>query len=216
MIGIPKHFSTPRTSLAAALIPAMLAAQTPAPPATPPAGQPMAQLPMTQSLKILPLAGNNEQNDLQRRVMAPLVVQVLDQNSRPVEGAQVTFRFPVSGPAAAFAGGKNSQTFVTNADGQVAATGWIANGETGRYPVKVTAVRRNEMGEATLYLENVTTISTVERAKAKKSIWANKWTWIVIAGAAGGAAGGILATRGNGGGSSAVVISPGNPTVGGR
>jgi hypothetical protein len=200
------------TLVAAALIPALLLGQSPASGGA----QPMAQLPMTQSLKILPLAGNNEQNDLQRRVMAPLVVQVLDQNSRPVEGAQVTFRFPVSGPAAAFAGGKNSQTFVTNADGQVAATGWIANGETGRYPVKVTAVRRNEMGEATLYLENVTTISNVERAKAKKSIWTNKWTWIVIAGAAGGAAGGILATRGNGGGSSAVVISPGNPTVGGR
>lgn len=209
MIRIPNTLANPRALLAAALIPALLAAQTPAP-------QPVGQLPMTQSLKILPLAGNNEQNDLQRRVMAPLVVQVLDQNSRPVEGAQVTFRFPITGPGAAFAGGKSSQTFGTNADGQVAATGWVANGEVGRFPVKVTAILRNEMGEATLYLENVTVVRADDRAKAKKSIWSNKWTWIAIAGAAGGVAGGILATRGNGGGSSAVIIAPGNPTVGGR
>lgn len=209
MIRIPSTSSNPRALLVAALIPALLAAQTPAAP------QPVGQLPMTQSLKILPLAGNNEQNDLQRRLMAPLVVQVLDQNSRPVEGAQVTFRFPITGPGAVFAGGKNAQTFGSNADGQVAATGWVANSEVGRFPVKVTAILRNEMGEATLYLENVT-VRGDERAKAKKSIWANKWTWIAIAGAAGGAAAGILATRGNGGGSSAVIIAPGNPTVGGR
>lgn len=211
MIRIPSILWNPRALLAATLIPALLAAQTPGPPAPQP-----AQLPMTQSLKILPLAGNNEQNDLQRRLMAPLVVQVLDQNSRPVEGAQVTFRFPITGPSAAFTGGKSSQTFGTNADGQVAATGWVANSEVGRFPVKVTAIRRNEMGEATLYLENVTEVRANERAKAKKkSIWSNKWTWIAIAGAAGGAAGGILATRGNGGGRT-VIVAPGNPTVGGR
>ena len=207
------HFA-PQPLLAAALVPALLLAQTPAPPGSPAPQKPMAQLPMTQSLKVLPLAGNGEQNDLQRRVMAPLVVQVLDQNSRPVEGAEVTFRFPITVPAAAFAGGKSSQTFATNADGQVAAAGWTANSEVGRFPVRVTAVRRNEMGEATLYLENVTTVNTAERAKAKKSIWSNKWTWIAIAGAAGGVAGGVLATRG-GSSSSAVIVSPGSPTVGG-
>src|ERR1700677_3653135 len=61
--------------------------QTPAPPQAgpPPLGpntapaqplppaQPVPQLPVEQSLKIVALAGNGENNDLERRVMAPLV-----------------------------------------------------------------------------------------------------------------------------------------------
>src|SRR5262249_11204984 len=64
------------------------------------APQPAAPAPgqSIQSLRVVPLAGNQESNDLERRVMAPLVVQVLDQNSRPVEGADVVFTFPTTGP----------------------------------------------------------------------------------------------------------------------
>ena len=61
------------------------------------------------------LAGSGEMNDLERRVMAPLVVQVLDQNDRPMEGAEVVFRFPLNGPGATFPGGKNSVIVRTNA-----------------------------------------------------------------------------------------------------
>src|ERR1035438_361030 len=72
----------------------------PAPPQTAPANapaKPMAPLPVIKNLKLLVLAGNGEMNDLERRVMASLVVQVLDQNDRPVEGAEVVFRFPLNG-----------------------------------------------------------------------------------------------------------------------
>ena len=87
--------------------------QAPAAPATqaPPVLAP--QLPIQQSLKILVLAGSGESNDLERHVMAPLVVQVLDQNERAVEGAQVVFRFPINGPSAAFTDGKSSITVIT-------------------------------------------------------------------------------------------------------
>ena len=68
--------------------------------------QPLAPLPVEQGLKIRVLAGSNESNDLSRRVMAPLVVQVVDRDERPVEGGEVVFRFPVSGPSATFAGEK--------------------------------------------------------------------------------------------------------------
>src|SRR5712692_9173328 len=99
------------------LTPAYADDQAPAAPETPPAAtqtappssqptpvKPMAPLPVVKGLKVLVLAGNGEMNDLERRVMAPLVVQVLDQNDRPVEGADVVFRFPLKGPSAAFAG----------------------------------------------------------------------------------------------------------------
>jgi hypothetical protein len=181
-----------------------------------PAGPPST----TQSLKVIPLAGNEEMNDLQRRIMAPLVVQVLDQDSRPVEGADVTFRFPVMGPSAVFADQINSQTVRTNADGQASAVGWTANGIVGRFQLQVTASRGNELGTAVIFMTNVTTI-TGEAKKKRKSLWSSKWTKIgVIAGAAVIVTVVILATRSSGSSSASsapvtITAVPGFPTIGG-
>ncbi len=123
-----------------------------------PAAAPARQLPVEQSLKILVLAGNGEQNDLERRVMAPLVVQVMDQNERPVEGAEVVFRFPITGPSAAFTGGKSSVTVRTNGGGQAAAVNWMANGEVGTFQVHVNASYGNQVGETTVSMTNVTRV----------------------------------------------------------
>src|SRR2546421_662207 len=75
------------------LAPGLYGQQSPAP-----VVKPMAPLPTVQNLKLIALAGKDEMNDLERHVMAPLVVEVLDQNDRPVEGADVVFRFPLKGP----------------------------------------------------------------------------------------------------------------------
>lgn len=182
------------------------------PPAAAPAGQ-------VQNLKVVPLTGNNEMNDLQRKVMAPLVVQVLDQDSRPVEGADVTFRFPVTGPSAVFANQQNAQTVRSNADGQASATGWNANGTVGRFQIQVTAARGNELGTAVIAMTNVTRIST-ETVQKRKSMWSSKWTKIgIIAAAAGIATAIILANRGgeasSGSNTTTITGVPGLPTIGG-
>src|SRR3569623_3689596 len=80
-------------------LPSIAVAQQPAP----------AAPPTTRTLRSIALAGRNAENDLQTHVMAPLAVQVLDINDRPVEGATVVFRFPPSGPRAAFANGQLPQ-----------------------------------------------------------------------------------------------------------
>lgn len=181
--------------------------------------QPVATLPTVQSLKVVAMAGKEERNDLKTGVMAPLVVQVLDQNLRPVEGAQVVFRFPLSGPSAYFPGNKNSQTTSTNADGQAAATGWIANRQVGHFEVRVNASRRNETGEAIIGMWNVASVAPDEKVRAKHW-YSSKWGKIaIIAGAGAGIAAGILLTRGGGGNGSGsngtVTGTPGTPTVGG-
>ena len=109
------------------VLPPNVSAQEPAPP---PQGVPVAQPATVQSLKVILLSGNQGMNDLESKVMVPLVVQVVDQSDQPVEGAEVTFRFPLDGPGASFANQKSSQTYRTNADGQAAAIGWVANGES--------------------------------------------------------------------------------------
>jgi hypothetical protein len=184
-------------------------------PASPAPAQPFAPLPVEQSLKILVLAGNGEMNDLERRVMAPLVIQVLDQNDRPVEGAQVVFRFPLNGASATFPGGKNSLTVRTSGTGQAPALNWMANGQVGTFEVHVNATYGNQVGETTLSMENVTRISDVPKKGKHQSLWSHRWFKIAVIGGAAAAVGiGVyLATRGGKSGS-AVTINPGSPTVG--
>jgi hypothetical protein len=198
-----------------------------APAATPPAAPnpaaapPQAQAPVEQSLKIIVLAGNGEQNDLERRVMAPLVVQVEDQNDRAMEGADVVFRFPITGPGATFAGGKSSVTVRTNSTGQAAAVNWMANGQVGAFDVHVNASYGNQVGETTVSMMNVPRV--VEDTKKNttagkaKSWWSHRWVKIAVIGGAAAAVGiGVfLATRGGSKSSgSTVTITPGSPGVG--
>lgn len=198
-----------------AAVPAQAAApasQSPAPASV----QPLAQLPVEQSLKIRVLAGSGEQNDLERRVMAPLVVQVVDRDERPLEGADVVFRFPVNGPGAAFAGGKSSQTVRTNAEGQAAALNWMANGQVGRFQVHITASYGNQVGETTLSMINATHVVEETPKTKAASWWSHRWVKVaVIGGAAAIVVGVVLATRGGSKSSgSTVTIAPGSPTVG--
>lgn len=179
-----------------------------------PAGQQPATI---SSLKVVALAGNQEMNDLEHKVMAPLVVQVLDQNDQPIEGADVVFRFPLSGPSATFPDGKNTQTSRTNADGQAAAVGWMANNQVGTFKVQVTATRGNEQGSATVTMTNVTRITEAAKVQRKKW-WSTRWGRIaIVAGAAGVAVAVILATRGGSSSPKVVVVTgtPGSPTIGG-
>jgi hypothetical protein len=192
--------------------------QVPAPPAAAPgAAQPIpaTQLPVEQSLKITVLAGNDEMNDLQRHVMAPLVVQVEDQNDRPMDGAEVVFRFPISGPSAAFAGGKTSATVRTNSGGQAAATNWMANGQVGTFEVHVNASYGNQIGETTLKMTNVTRIEEVKKVSKGKSLWSHTWFKAAVIGGAALAVGlGVyFGTRGGGKSGNTVGVSPGPVTV---
>jgi hypothetical protein len=177
--------------------------------------QPMAPLPTMQNLKVVPLAGNGEMNDLGRKAMAPLAIQVLDPNDRPVEGASVVFRFPLQGPGATFAGQKNVQTVRTNGQGEAAAVGWMANDQVGTFQVHVTAAYGNQIGETTISMTNVTRIVEGKKNQKNRSWYSSKWFKIaVVAGGAGLAAGIVLATRGGKSTLPSITISPGSPTVG--
>lgn len=194
------------------VLPLNVSAQAPAPPQ----GAPVAQAATVQSLKVILLSGNQGMNDLERKVMVPLVVQVVDQSDQPVDGAEVIFRFPLSGAGASFADQKNAQTFRTNADGQAAATGWTANGKVGTFQVQVTASRGNELGSATIFMTNVTRIVGAARVR-EKHWWSSKGAKIGIAVGAAAviAVAVILATRGSGSKSSTVITAtPGSPTIG--
>lgn len=210
--------------------PVRVVGQTPASPqttpnspqtASPQSTAPMAPLPIVRNLKVTALAGNDEMNDLESHVMAPLVIQVLDQNGRPVEGAEVVFRFPLNGPGATFRGGNTSVTVRTNGQGQAAAVNWMANDQTGKFSVHATATYGNQMGEVTISMTNVPRIVEEGKKGGKRTSWYSSKLakFALFGGGAAIVAGIILATRGGGGSSAAttvpVTITPGSPTVGG-
>lgn len=147
--------------------------------------------------------------------MAPLVIEVRDQNDHPVEGADVTFRFPLNGPSAAFPDQKTAATFRTNADGQAQAIGWMANGRVGTFQVQVTAFRGNEEGAAIVAMTNVTRITEGTRTR-QKHWWSSKWGRVamIAAGAAVVATVVILETRGSGSSTKVITGTPGAPTIG--
>jgi hypothetical protein len=156
-------------------------------------------------------------NDMQRRVMSPLVVQVVNTEDTAMEGAEVVFRFPLDGPSATFPGGKNVLTARTNGAGQAAAMNWMANGMAGTFQVHVTASYGNQVGEATVSMTNVTRIeASAKQAKKEKSLWSHTWFKAALIGGAVAIGVGIyFATRGGGGKSgSTVTVTPGQPTVG--
>ena len=212
-----KHCLSPVIAVLLAVPTGALGQQPPTP--TPAESKPVASLPMVQNLKVLPLAGNGEANDLERRVMAPLVVEVLDLQDRPIEGVEVVFRFPLRGPSAVFADQKTVKTVRTNGQGQAAATGWTANNEVGSFQIHVTANYGNQEGETTITMSNVQRVPDAElnRLGKRKSLWSSKWFKIgLIAGGAGLAAGIVLATRGGGTHTTpTITVSPGSPSVGG-
>jgi hypothetical protein len=198
--------------------PAAAPQATPPPTAPNPApAQPASQLPVEQSLKLRILAGNNEMNDLERRVMAPLVIQVVDQNERPIESAEVVFRFPISGPSATFTGGKPSVVVRTNGTGQAAATNWMANGQVGTFQVHVNATYGNQVGEAIVSMTNVTRVVEEAKKNTAKGLWSHRWVKVAVIGGVALAVGlGVyFGTRGGSKGSgSTVTINPGSPGVG--
>jgi hypothetical protein len=208
-IGFPERSRRSERLLACFLaallaLPASVFGQAPQPPA-----------PTVQTLKVIPLSGNNAINDLERRVMPPLVVQVLDQNDRPVEGADVVFRFPVGGATATFANQQTSQSVKTNVVGQARAAGWMMNNQVGSFQVRVTATRGNEQGETLITMTNVTRIADVAPARQGRW-WTSKWAIVAYVGAAGAVAAGIvLANRNGGPPTTTITATPGAPTIGG-
>jgi hypothetical protein len=183
------------------------------PQAAPPQTQaPLAPLPTVQNLKVLVLEGQRSINNTTRHIGIQPVVEVRDENDRPIEGATVVFRLPPSGPGGAFAG--NSLTFNsgTNAQGQAAASGFVPNDEQGRFDIHVTATFQNRTGETTISQTNSpNNLSLLPPSTKKTPLWRKKY---VLVGAGAAVVGIILAlTLSHSSSTTPVTITPGAVTI---
>jgi hypothetical protein len=155
------------------------------------------------------LDGEGALNDIRQRTAREPIVQVEDENHKPVAGALVLFTLPGSGPGGAFANGAQTLSTVTDETGRAVAHGLQPNNVGGSFNIQVKVSYNGSSVETTIHQKNVTNESTAPQHAAHAV--SLKVILIVAAAAAGGAAAAILAT--NGGGSS-TTISAGPPTVG--
>lgn len=182
-------------------------------PAAPQVAAPAQQLvaPVTQSLKILVLEGQHSVNDVTRRIGVQPVVEVRDENDRPVEGANVIFRLPPNGPGGTFDGHALSETVRTNGHGQAGASGFAPNAAPGTFDIHVTALLGSRMGQATITQTNAANrLVMVAPQVNKKPMWRNKYVLIAIGAAA---AAGIALAVASGSGNKGVTITPGPVTI---
>lgn len=183
--------------------------QAPALAASPPAQAEQAKL------KIVILEGEGAVNNVRQRTAREVIVEVQDENNRPVGGAVVMFTLPDRGPTGAFANGQRISTVTTGADGRAQTMLTELNKAKGDMAIRVNA---SHQGARATAIVTQTSVATGVSAAATAGIILG-----IVAGA--GAAAAVALTGGGGSTPSptptptptprpTVTISAGQPTVG--
>ena len=175
--------------------------------------QETSQLP---KLNIEIVEGEGAVNNIRQRMAREPMVQVTDENRKPIAGAAVVFMLPSQGVGGSFANGAKTLTTLTDSNGNAVARGMQANRLSGQYQIKVSASHNGQTASKTINMTN----AAVAGGAAASGLTLK---WLLIAAAAGGAvaAGTIAANSGGGGGGGGATprppttVTPGTPSVGG-
>jgi hypothetical protein len=171
-----------------------------------------------RKLNIVIVEGEGAINNVRQRTAREPIVQVEDENRRPVAGAIVIFTLPDQGASGVFLDGSRTLTVTTGPDGRAVARGFRPNNVEGKIEIRVNA---SQSGAAPASATITQINQAVVGAAAAGGVSGKLIAILAIAG--GAAAGGIVAaTRGgNGNGTQptstqppATVIAPGSATVG--
>jgi len=169
--------------------------------------------PAPAKLNIVIVEGEGAINSVRQRVAREPVVQVEDENRKPIAGAAITFLLPNQGAGASFANGAKSLTVLTDDKGQAVARGLRPNNVNGQYQVRVNASFRGQTASNTVTQTNAISAAAVAGGISAKVL-------IILAVVAGAAvAGGVVAATSGGNGNNTpgappTVITPGTPSVG--
>lgn len=167
------------------------------------------------SLQILIVEGEGAINNVRQRVNREPIVQVEDENHKPVAGAAVIFFLPNQGPGGTFANGTNTLTTTTNAQGQAVARGIRFNNQGGAMQIRVAASFAGQTASATITQTNVLGGAVAGGSAGGMSLGMKL---LIIGAIVGGgvAAGVVIANRGGGSNTNPAVITitPGSVGVG--
>jgi hypothetical protein len=163
----------------------------------------LAQAPGKLNLVIV--EGEGAINNVKQRTVRPTIVEVQDENHKPVGGVAVTFLLPNNGPGGVFTSGAKSATIVSDSTGRAAMPRFQPN-SAGQFQIHVNASHQGN--QASLIIAQ----SNVIAAGAAAAAGGGSLKLILIIGgiAAAGAAGAAIGlTRGGGGGNNTATIPSG-------
>lgn len=170
----------------------------------------LAQTTSGPILKIVILDGEGAINNIRQRTAHEPIVQVEDENRKPVAGALVLFTLPDRGAGAVFADGTKTSMVYTDAQGKAIARGIQPNQVTGKFKIKVDVSYQGRTASAVINQSNITMA-----AAASSAAVSGKTIAILSAVAAAVATGVVVATRKEEAKATpATGITIGNPTVG--
>ncbi|MCC6389563.1 MAG: hypothetical protein IT167_03085 [Bryobacterales bacterium] len=168
--------------------------------------------PPPSKLNLIIVEGEGAINNVKQRSVREPIVQVEDENHKPVAGASVAFLLPGNGASGSFANGSRLLTVMTDQNGRAVMNGFKPNNVAGQLQIRVTASYQGQTATAVITQTNVIAAAVAGGIAAGKLIA----ILAVVGGAA--AAGVAVAVTRNGGTSpgtpAPTVISPGSPTVG--
>ena len=101
-------------------------------------------------LNVTVVEGEGAINNIKRRTSRETIVQVEDENHKPVAGAAVAFLLPADGPGGAFTGGTKSASVVTDNAGRAAMPHLQVNSNPGSYSIGVYASQAGLASSATI------------------------------------------------------------------
>jgi hypothetical protein len=172
-------------------------------------------------LNLVIVEGDGAVNNIRQRTAREPIVQVEDENHKPVAGAAVLFALPTRGPGAAFTDGSHQLTVMTDAQGRAAARGVIPNNVKGQFQIQVTASFGGMTAGSVITQTNAAAAGGGGATHAAAAGLSTKVVVIIAVAAAAAAGGAYAATHigsGNNGSSSTIpagtTITAGTGTVG--
>jgi hypothetical protein len=167
-----------------------------------------------KSILITIIDGEGALNDVRTRTAREPIVEVDDENHKPIAGALVLFSINNGSSQAPFATFSGAQTFSvpTDAAGRAVGTGFRITGQRGHYSISVQASTGVLQAAAVINEMNTSAGSSSSGAETSVKIISHKKLEWILGGAAAGAAiaGIVIATQG----SSPTTVTPGTGTVG--
>jgi len=168
------------------------------------------------TLNLVIVEGDGAINNIRQRTAREPIVQVEDENHKPVAGAAVIFLLPEHGAGGTFADGSHTLTVTTNAQGRAAAHGIHLNSVQGQFQIGVNATYNGMSATATISQSIAVGAAAGAGAGVAAGLSAKAIVIIVIAAAAaaGGAAYAATHTGGSSPTATGATITPGTGTVG--
>lgn len=163
------------------------------------------------SIRVVIVAGQDEIHNINQKIRTEPVVEVQDENLKPVQGANVVFTMPTQGAGGTFENGSNMLTTITDKTGRAVAHGLRLNKQLGPFTIHVTASNQGHTANAVITQTNVS-----GKATSAGTFGVSNKAWIILGVCVIGIAGAVIAVHNATLGSNPnnLTITTGIPVVG--